>query len=117
MTWQIAWIVIAAGLSGACAAASVAAVALRRALDQWREDASRVAASAEAALRACEAAAARVAEVAETCLRGLDGFEALAEGGRALGETAARAATVASRFLDGWVLGAPDPETVRDGRP
>jgi hypothetical protein len=97
-----------------------AAIALCRALRQWREDVRRVAASAESALRECEFAAARVAEAAQICRRGLLGFEALAEGGRALGESAARAAMAASHFIDGWilsVLGPSDPETERDGSP
>ncbi len=120
MIGQLAWIVIALGVSVACAAVASAAIALCRALRQWREDVRRVAASAESALRECEFAAARVAEAAQICRRGLLGFEALAEGGRALGESAARAAMAASHFIDGWilsVLGPSDPETERDGSP
>jgi len=102
MAWDWAAYAVAAACLAAAAALVFAAVAVGRLLGRWDAKLARLERETEETLREWRRLGREAADAAERCRRGLEGFERLAEGGRALGEAAETAAKVAAAAVARW---------------
>ncbi|WP_027091283.1 hypothetical protein [Cohnella thermotolerans] len=102
MAWELAaYIVIAVGVAVLLSLAA-AAVAVRRLLRRWNDAFARLDREAEATLQQWRRLGQEASVLAEVCRSSLKGFEALAEGGRALGEAAQTGARAAASAFVQW---------------
>ncbi|MGG1311972.1 MULTISPECIES: hypothetical protein [Cohnella] len=102
MAWELAGYAVAFLCLTAAAAIALAVVALLRSLDRWNAAVSRLDREAETALRQWRRLGREAAESAAKVGALLQGLEALAEGGRALGEAARHAARTAADAAHMW---------------
>lgn len=120
MAWQVAGYSIAAAALVAAAAIAVVGTALTRMLVRLQRTAVAVGEQAEASLRQCERLAEEAKEAAASAKTSLDGFAALAEGARAVGDAVQSAARTAAGIADHYrELLAPfvaDGDDERTGR-
>ena len=102
MAWDWTAYSIAAACLAAAAALLIAAVAVGRLLRRWDAALARLERETEATLQQWRRLGSEAADAAERCRRGLEGFERLAEGGRALGSAAETAAKTAADAVIRW---------------
>ncbi|MBB6735041.1 hypothetical protein [Cohnella zeiphila] len=102
MAWDWAAYSVAAACLAAAAALLIAAVAIGRMLRRWDATLARLERETETTLAQWRRLGSEAADAAERCRRGLEGFERLAEGGRALGAAAEKAAKTAADAVSRW---------------
>jgi len=109
MAWQAAGYALAAAVLLAAAAFAIAMVSAMKTIRRLDRVAAAVGKEAEETLRRCASLAEEAGEAIALSKRGLEGFASLAEGARAIGESARTVAAAAIRVAELYrdVLSAP----------
>ncbi|MFC5703818.1 hypothetical protein ACFPVX_21235 [Cohnella faecalis] len=102
MAWDVAAYAIALAAIVIAAAVAIGAAAAHRSLRRLEKTAQRLEINAAEALAECREFAFEARTAAASCKAGLQGFQTLAEGARALGTAAGNAAHTATRLTAAW---------------